>query len=152
MRERLVVGAVRQFLIAAMLVLAGCRVEEEERFFDGGLSTSGCQWEQGLYTKAEIEAGHRFIAQCVCRETSVMMMDGDRMYLDNHEWSDKDGCKESERWFIRKGSEWVSVTKAQYEAAQFEIGIERFTIPVPNVPTKAMTKEEAEQANRGLAK
>lgn len=27
---------------------------------------------------------------------------------------------------------------------------ERFTIPVPNVPTKAMTKDEAERANKTL--
>ncbi len=40
---------------------------------------------------------------------------------------------------------WGAVCSLEYRDMR---PVEKYTVPVPNVPTKAMTREEAEKANR----
>lgn len=80
----------------------------------GGIGTSGCMWELGCYTPAQIESGYTFIAKCICGETGISMGTGMLEYSRTNKWVDG-ACITRERWLRRIGDEWVEITKEEYE-------------------------------------
>lgn len=86
-----------------------------------GMASTSMVIESGCYADSDWTRAMRDFAKSLCGDGSFSMweiQDGGLSYDDISTWDDSLGCTHKERWGQWRGTEWVEITKAQYDSVK----------------------------------